>query len=67
MDSTSGSNMSSLQTPIFTGQNYEYWSLTMKALFRGQDVQEIVQNCYAEPTDQTAYNTLTQVEKDALK
>ena len=26
----------SLQTPIFTGKNYEYWSLTMKALFKGQ-------------------------------
>ena len=34
MASTSGS----LQTPIFTRKNYEYWSLTMKALFRGQDV-----------------------------
>ena len=47
MASTSGS----LQTPIFTGKNYEYWSLTMKALFRGQDVWEIVQHGYAEPAD----------------
>ena len=39
----------SLQTPIFTGKNYEYWSLTMKALFRRQDVSEIVQHGYAEP------------------
>ena len=43
---TSGSNMSSLQTPIFIGKNYEYSSLTIKALFRGQDVWEIVQNGY---------------------
>ena len=40
MDSTFGS----LQTPIFTGKNYEYWSLTMKALFIGQDLCEIVHN-----------------------
>ena len=47
--------------------NYEYWSLTMKALFRGQDVWEIVQNGYVEPADQTAYNNITQAKKDALR
>ena len=49
----------SLQTPIFTGKSYEYWSLSMKALFRGQDVWEIVQHGYAEPADMAAYNNLT--------
>ena len=63
MASTSGS----LQPPSFTGKNYEYWSLTMKDLFKGQDVWEIVQHGYAEPTDITAYNNLTQAEKDALR
>ena len=63
MASTSGS----LQTPIFTGNNYEYWSLAMKALLRDQDVQEIVQNGYAELADQATYNNLTQDEKDALR
>ena len=46
MDSTSGS----LQTPIFIGKNheyYEYWCLTMKALFIRQDVWDIVHNGYA--------------------
>ena len=57
----------SLQTPIFTGKSYEYWSLSMKALFRGQDVWEIVQHGYAEPADMTAYNNLTQDEKDVLR
>ena len=63
MASTSGS----LQTPIFTGKNYEYWSLTMKPLFIGQDVWEIVQHGYAEPVEMTAYNNLTQAEKDLLR
>ena len=38
----------------------------MKALFRGQDVWEIVQHGYAEPTElanHTTYNALTQDEK----
>ena len=51
MASTSGSNMSSLQTPIFRGKNYEYWFLTMKDLFRGQDVWDIIKNGYVERAD----------------
>ena len=61
------STSSSLQTPIFIGKNYEYWSLTMKALFRGQDVWDIVQNGYAEPADQMTYTNLIQAQKDALR
>ena len=67
MASTSGSNMSNLQTPIFTGKNCEYWSLIMKALFIGQDVWDIVQNGYAETLHQTANNNLSQAEKDVLR
>ena len=67
MASTSSTHMSSLQTPIFLGNNYEYWSLTMRALFRGQDVWEILQNGYTELVDQAAYNSLTQDKKDSLK
>ena len=63
MASTSGS----LQPPSLTGKNYEYWSLTMMALFRGQDVWEIVQYGYAEPANMTAYNNLTLAEKDVLR
>jgi hypothetical protein len=55
------------QPPTFTQKNYEMWSLTMKALFQGQDVWEIVENGYVEPADQEAYNALTQDEKDVLK
>ena len=57
------STFGSLQTPVFTGKNYEYWSLTMKGLFRGQDVWEIVQYGYAEPTDMTAYIILHKLRK----
>ena len=67
MVSTSDSNMSSLQTSIFTRKNYKYWSLIMKALFRGQDVWDIVQNGYAKPADQAAYNNLSQAHKDVLR
>ena len=57
----------SLQTPIFTGKNYEYWSLTMNNLFIGQDVLDIVQNDYIELADQAKYNNISQAEKDILR
>jgi ABC-type dipeptide/oligopeptide/nickel transport system ATPase component len=58
---------SNLQTPTFTGKNYELWYLTMKALFQGQDVWEIVENGYVELKYQDMYNSLTQNEKDSFK
>ena len=39
----------------------------MKALFKGQDIWEIVQQGYTKPTDQTVYKNLTQAEKYVLR
>jgi hypothetical protein len=50
---------SNLQPPTSTGKHYQLWSLTMKALFRGQDVWDIVKNGYVEPKDHVTYNALT--------
>ena len=61
------SNSRSLQTPIFTGKNYEYWSLTMKDLFRGQNIWDIVHNGFEELGDQAAYNNISQAQKDILR
>ena len=61
------STYGSLQTPIFTGKNYEYLSITVKDLFRGQYVWEIVQHGYEDSVDMTPYNNITQVEKDVLR
>jgi hypothetical protein len=58
---------SNLQPPTFIGKNYELCSLTMKTLFQGQDVWEIVENGYVELVDQETYNAITQAEKDVLK
>ncbi|XP_057855102.1 uncharacterized protein LOC131064830 [Cryptomeria japonica] len=55
------------QIPQFNGKNYDYWAITMKALFCAQDLWEFVENGYQEPVDAIAYNALTQVEKDLLK
>jgi hypothetical protein len=58
---------SNLQPPTFIGKTYELWSLTMKALFQGQDVWEIINNGYVKPTNQATNNALTHTGKDSLK
>jgi hypothetical protein len=55
------------QIPQFNGKNYEYWSITMKALFSSQDIWELVENKFPKPADAAAYNALTQAKKDLLK
>ena len=67
MTSTSGTQMSSLQTPIITRKNYAYWSLKMNYLFGGEDVWEIIQNGYTEPSDEATYNNIIQDEKDLFR
>ena len=67
MTSTSCESFPILPTPLFTRKNYEYQSLIMNALFQFQYVWEIVENGYVEPRYQLAYNSLTKVQKDALR
>ena len=52
----------------FNGKNYDYWAVTMRALFASQYLWELVEyGLLEEPRDEQTYNALTQVEKDLLK
>eukprot|EP00253_Pinus_taeda_P010559 PITA_10559 len=53
--------------PLFNGKNYDYWAITMKALFSCQDLWELVQDGFDEPANDNEFNRLTQGEKDLLK
>ena len=59
MASTSVTRMSSqpFSTPLFEGENYDFWCVKMKTLFMSQDVWDLVENGFDEPP----------VEKDQLK
>ncbi|MCY6524883.1 DUF4219 domain-containing protein, partial [Actinobacillus pleuropneumoniae] len=59
--------MFNTQLPQFNGKNYDYWSITMRALFASQDLWEIVEDGFEEPTDENEFNALTQGERDLLK
>eukprot|EP00253_Pinus_taeda_P025372 PITA_25372 len=68
MASTStGMGMFNTQLQQFNGKNYDYWAITMKALFACQDLWELVQDGFDEPADVNEFNRLTQGEKDLLK
>jgi len=67
MAGTSTSNSMGMQLPLFDGKNYDYWAITMKALFASQDLWEIVEDGFEQPADENEFNALTQGEKDLLK
>ena len=55
------------QLPQFNGKNYDYWAITMRALFSYQDLWELVEDDFEEPVDENAFNSLTRAKKDLLK
>jgi len=68
MASTSTSiGIFNLQLPQFNGKNYDYWAITMRALFASQDLWELVDDGFEEPVDENEFNRSTQAEKDILK
>lgn len=68
MASTSTSmGMFNTQFPQFNGKNYDYWAITMRALFASQDLWDLVEYRFEEPRYEKEFNNLTQAEKDLLK
>eukprot|EP00253_Pinus_taeda_P010795 PITA_10795 len=70
MASTSTSTsvgMFNTQIPQFNGKNYDYWAITMKTLFASQDLWELVEYGFEEPTNEEEFNILTRAEKELLK
>jgi hypothetical protein len=55
------------QIPIFKGENYGFWSIKMKTLFLSQELWDLVENGYTEPTNAQAIVGLTQVQRDQLR
>ena len=56
-----------IHLPLFNGKNYDYWSITMRALFTSQDLWEFVEDGFEEPADEEEFEDLTQAEKELLK
>ncbi|KAL5827884.1 hypothetical protein ACOSQ3_019735 [Xanthoceras sorbifolium] len=56
--------MASFQVPTLKNENYDNWSIKMKALLGAHDVWEVVEKGYTKLEDES---TLSQTQKDSLK
>lgn len=61
---TSSVNVSQPHIPVFKGDSYEFWSTKMKTLFKSQDLWDLVENGYAETSDDETCNKENQ-KRDA--
>ena len=64
---TSSTSLTNPQIPQFNGKNYDYWAITMKAMFSSQDICDLVENGFQGLADTTTYNALSQEERDLLR
>ncbi|KAL5786504.1 hypothetical protein ACOSQ2_008896 [Xanthoceras sorbifolium] len=56
--------MASFQVPTLKNENYDNWSIKMKAFLGAHDVWEVIEKGYTELEDES---TLSQTQKDSLK
>ncbi|KAE8656127.1 hypothetical protein F3Y22_tig00117010pilonHSYRG00118 [Hibiscus syriacus] len=59
--------MAPFQVPTLNNNNYDNWSIKMKALLGSQDVWDIIEKGYNEHTNDDAFATLTPDQKTTLK
>lgn len=65
MANSSGSNNNPQpKIPLFAGENYDFWSIKMKILFKSQDLWEIIDEGYSDP-DSNANKLKENKRKDA--
>jgi len=64
MASTSNLSWSSVQVPVFSGENYEFWCIKMKTLFVFIDLWDIIESGYQMPE---STSSLTEAQQKELK
>jgi hypothetical protein len=64
MASTSNLSWSSVQVPVFSDENYEFWCIKMKALFVSIDLWDMVESGYQIPE---STSNLTEAQQKELK
>ena len=57
-------SVASFQVSTLNNNNYDNWSIKMKALLGAHDVWDIIEKGYSEPQNEAS---LSQPEKDSLK
>ena len=65
--SNTGMSLGNIHLPQFNGKNYDYWSITMRALFTSQELWELVEDGFEEPKDEAEFLMLNQAGRELLK
>ena len=52
-------SMGNTQLPQFNGKKYDYWAITMRALFASQDLCQLVEDGLEELVDEQVFHALT--------
>jgi transposase InsO family protein len=62
MAKAAGINWNSVQPPIFSGENYEFWSIKMKTLFTSLELWDMVETEFEDP-ESTENFTVAQMKE----
>ncbi|CAL8084875.1 unnamed protein product [Prunus armeniaca] len=54
-----------LRAPIFNGENFDFWQIKMKTIFRSNDLWDIVENGYKTPKKEE--KELTKEERKLMR
>ncbi|GMP42450.1 hypothetical protein CsSME_00012198 [Camellia sinensis var. sinensis] len=57
-------NNQNVSTPIFNGENFDFWYVKMRTIFVCTELWDLVENGFEEPEDEEA---LTNPQKNQLK
>ncbi|KAI5335543.1 hypothetical protein L3X38_025676 [Prunus dulcis] len=61
----SGSGGGELRAPIFNGENFDFWQIKMKTIFRSYELWDVVENGYKTPTK--GAEELTEAERKLMR
>ncbi|KAM0947417.1 hypothetical protein DsansV1_C08g0086031 [Dioscorea sansibarensis] len=68
-DMTSNGNSMSISQPslpIFKGENYDFWSIKMRTLFKSQNLWDLVENGYQEQDEEARLKENKKKDSEAL-
>ncbi|CAL8991389.1 unnamed protein product [Prunus brigantina] len=66
MSNMAGSGAAELRTPVFNGENYEFWSIRMKTILKSHGLWELVENGFNSSDLKKEKEEATDIEKSTM-
>ncbi|KAM2564624.1 hypothetical protein TB2_012892 [Malus domestica] len=58
-----GSSTAELRTPVFNGENYDFWSIRMKTIMKSHGLWDLVENGFDGPDPKNENEKIEYVDK----